>query len=673
MSLVSLSHLAMHHGGPLFFEDLTINIHKGSKVGIIGPNGAGKTTLLNLIAGRLEPTAGQIFRQKGLRVVLQEQELSYQPGTRVFDEMRTVFSDDLERAEELKRLEEKLSSELPDEKLNTLLQEYQRLQNAHEAAGAYGLDQRIANVLSGLGLAEETWEQEIERFSGGERNIISLAKIILQDPDLILFDEPSNHLDFMALEWFIRFVRKSEVAIVMVSHDRHLLDATVKSIWELKNKKVNEWSGNYSDYQNQREKADALLARRYKEQERTIKRLNFQARRLMDMANAYDDPGQAKRAKNMLRRIEEMEKVERPQNQTKGFSVNLKQARRHGRIALQVHNFSFAYNDKASQESSEHQAETQRKIFEEASLEIEYGERVALVGPNGSGKTTLFKQILAHASWDNQQLRLGKSVQVGDYSQFHDLLDHNASLIDWCVKQTTLPQKDASLLLHRYLFSRQDLERKVSTLSGGEKSRLQLIRLTHGQVNFLLLDEPTNHLDLKACEELEETLEEFKGTLLIISHDRFFLEKLVTRVVEIEDHKLQSFDGTFHEWLQAQNSKPQKGKQALELYSRKSSADKEKATSLIQRQAEKEKRRWLRKCNAELRRLEERIKKHEDQEAKLHQKLEELYNQGELSSDQRINADQHLQALKELQKQIADLYNAWEKLEEQREEQSRKS
>src|SRR5262245_2507688 len=485
MPLLSLSHVTMHHGGPVLLDDVSVDVEPGRKIGVIGNNGVGKSTLLNLLAGIAEPVAGQVVRARGVRVAHQAQELSCPPGSTVFAEMKRVFAATHERDARMRDLEERISDAPEGDERRRLLAEYETLSHAHAAEGGYDVDRRIESVLSSLGLPEEAWHRPLEVFSGGERNVIGLARVLLSEPDVMLLDEPSNHLDMEGVEWFVELVRKTPSAVVMVSHNRHVLDAVAEEIWEVRGGTVTVWTGNYGDYQRQKAEAQALQERQWKVQQRLIRRIEFQARRLADMARAYDDPGQAKRAKAMLHRIERMDKVERPQSEERAFAATLSGGTRSGRIAMTVKDFSFAFGE--------------RPLFERAHLEIEFGERVCLVGPNGSGKSTLLREVLEHGSWENETLRLGKSVVVGEYRQLHeDALDRETTLLDWTQERTGLLKSEASALLHRFLFTREDLDRTIGTLSGGEKSRLQLARLAQKKVNLLLLDEPTNHLDLQA-------------------------------------------------------------------------------------------------------------------------------------------------------------------------------
>ncbi|MBZ0137702.1 MAG: ATP-binding cassette domain-containing protein [Planctomycetes bacterium] len=683
MPLVTGSNLIMHYGGPDLLKGVSFDIEPGAKIGLIGQNGTGKSTLLKIIIGQLEATKGEVHRQRGLNIAYQAQELVYDPGATAWDEMRKLFSADFKRQERLHALEERMTAG------EDVLSEYERVQNEHETAGGYEVERKIEQVLTGLGLPPSSWSQPIASFSGGERNIIGLARILLQEPDLMLLDEPSNHLDMDGIEWFIHFIRNTRAAVLMVSHNRHMLDATATEIWELHSRKLTRWAGDYSDFQRQKAEALALQERQFKSQQKLIKRIQFQARRLLDMARAYDDPGQAKRAKAMLMRIEQMDKVDAPDRSESRFHAHLTGGKRHGHIALAIEDLTVSVESgggstetgvKTTAASAGHLLPTPdsklptRSLLDAASLEITFGQRVALVGPNGSGKTTLFKAILNHADWENPQidvrqgpfhiagtLRTGKAAVIGDYSQVHQhALDESLTLIQWFLNVSGLEYQPATLMLHKFLFSRSDLERTIGTLSGGEKSRLQLARLVHEKVNFLMLDEPTNHLDIQACEQLEDMLEEFEGTLLIISHDRYFLDRLVNKVVELEDRKLQTFDGTFAEWWQQKHAQAAAGpKRTLQLHAQKSAAER-RSEAKGQREEQKARQREQHKVRTELKALEARIEKLESKQKELEEQLAKAFSlEGEISADEAQKLNTAFEAIKS---QIVESYARWEEL-----------
>jgi len=644
MPLLAASQVTMHFTGPTLLERVVVEVEPGARIGMIGPNGSGKSTLLRLLAGELEPVEGRVVRQKGVTTAYQAQELRFEPGATLFAEMRKLFSDAHRREERLRALERALAAGPSPDEQRRLLGEYERLQREQETEGAYDVERRIGSLLESLGLPEPLWERPLAQFSGGERNVLGLARVLLLEPDVMLLDEPSNHLDMDGVEWFIDFAKRTPSALVTVSHNRHLLDALCTEIWELRSRKVTRWAGNYTAYRRQRAEALALQERQYKTQQRTIGRIEFQARRLMDMANAYDDPGQARRAKAMRRRIERMDKVERPDDAARRFHAKIRGGARHGRIALEVRDFSFAYGD--------------RLLFDHASLEIEYGERVCLVGPNGSGKTTLLREVLGHGSWEDPTLRLGKSTKVGEYRQLHEeALDADATLNHWLARETGLSLSPAADLLHRFLFTRDDLERTIGTLSGGEKSRLQLARLVHDEVNFLILDEPTNHLDLEACEQLEEMLQEFDGTLLVVSHDRYFLDRLVTRVVEVMDRTLVSHPGGFGDWWRERRE--QRRRTALE--DRRDELGVERSDKEGARRAFEERRERQReeaRLRGRLRDLEKRIGEREEAKADLEARLAASW---ESNADPARSArlSREFDALRD---ELATLYREWERL-----------
>ena len=626
----------MHFGGPVLFDGVSVDIAGGAKVGLVGRNGSGKSTLLHLLAGTLEPTAGRVTRSGALRIGVQTQEMTLDSATTVFAALREVFAEDEALDAQLRALEADIAAATDPDRRARLLRSHETLQARQLESGVFDVDRRVGTTLNQLGFREGLWSRTVGTLSGGERNILGLARVLVAEPDLALLDEPTNHLDLDGVAWFVSWLRRTRSAVLMVSHDRHVLNEGVREIWDLEQGQIVRYAGNYTAFREQRAKVRAQQLRQYKAQQREIERIEFQARRLMDMANAYDDPAQAKRAKAMRNRLERMDRVEKPVEDTAAFRAAFDGVPRHGRIALTL-------DDVTLQRGS-------RTLLDRAHLAIEYGERVALVGSNGSGKTSLFRLILDEGAWENPSVRLGKSVAVGEYRQLHDKLDPATTLLDWMQEATGLDIPGAAALLHRFLFSREDLERSIATLSGGEKSRLQIARLVHDRVNFLFLDEPTNHLDLESCEQLESMLQGFEGTLFVISHDRTFLAKLVTRVVEIRDQALVDHACGFEAWWTARAAAGRDT--ALDVRGAAvTDKDAARAAYECQRAARRKHERRVARCQA----LEEEIERLERSIPALERRLEAAWQPGATESPDKLLAD-----LRKSQDTLALRVQEWE-------------
>ena len=491
MTILEVNNLTKAFGANTVLEGVSFKVNQGERVGLIGENGSGKSTLLKMIVGIEEVTGGTITKPKGLRVGYLAQHLTYREGNTVYEEVLDVFGAVRKLGGELEELEAVMgrSATASDEdRLQKTMARYGRLAEAFERMGGYTYEQQIEAVLEGLGISAMR-DRRVGSLSGGEKNVVALARMLLEEPDILLLDEPGNHLDFEGLAWLEGFIRNYGKTAILVSHDRYLLDRTVERIVELEDRKAAAYSGNYSSYR--AEKLRNLIKQKaaYEDQQKEVGRIKEMVRRFEHWAHIEDNPRHARQARSRQKMLDRMDIIERPGLDRGRIDPSFGFEERSGRITLELRGYSKAFGD--------------RVLFQDVDLLLSFGERAGLLGANGSGKTTLFKDILNQGAWENPVLRIGPRTKIGYYAQEHE------------------------------------------TLSGGEKSRVQLAKLMVSDANLLLLDEPTNHLDIQSREQVEEALEEFDGTVLVISHDRYFLDRIVNRIVEVRNSGLLCHAGNF--------------------------------------------------------------------------------------------------------------------------------
>ncbi len=523
--------LVKYHGGEVkVLSGASLAVESGEKVGLVGRNGAGKTTLLNILGGREEPDAGSVELVGGAVVGMTPQQLyAGERGRRpVEEEMLSAFEPLIRREEELAELE-RLISEAPSE---ALLERYGRLQAEFERDGGYEYRARAASALSSLGFEPEDWKRPAGSFSGGEQSRIALARLLLSEPDLILLDEPTNHLDLGAIEWLEGFIKNTRSAVLVVSHDRYFLDNVVTSILELEDGRITRYTGGYSEYVAQKRARTEQLARKARANEER----RAQLERFIEKNRAK--ARKASQAKSKQKLLERMEKIEVPSTRQKKVHLDLGGERvRAGRVVLEMEDVRYRHEDE------------QEMLLEEIDLVVERGERVALLGPNGTGKSTIMRLASGELEPLSGTVRLGHNVIPAYQDQQLARLDPGKTVLDELRDATGLDPADARDLLGAFLFSGDDVFRKVAVLSGGQKSLLSLAEIVASDANFLLLDEPTNDLDIPAREALEEALLDYRGTILFVSHDRYFLRRIATRIVELEGRTLRSYPGGYGYYL----------------------------------------------------------------------------------------------------------------------------
>jgi ATP-binding cassette, subfamily F, member 3 len=524
MKVLIAREIVKYHGGDLkILSGASLAVEAGEKIGLVGRNGAGKTTLLNVLSGNSEPDGGTVELVGGAKVGMTEQSLYLGTERSVEEEMLSAFEALIRREGDLKALEAQLS-ENPSP---NLLERYGRLQAEFDRDGGYEYRARAASALSSLGFDPEDWKRPVSSFSGGEQSRIALARLLLSEPELVLLDEPTNHLDLRSIEWLENFVKNAKSAVLVVSHDRYFLDAVAGSILELDEGKLARYPGNYTKYVAEKKARDEQLARRAKANTERREQLE----RFIEKNRAKAT--KARQAKSKQKLLDRMEKVEGPNNGKKNMKLDLGgEPSRAGRVVLEMEDVSYGH-------------EGDEPLLNDLELVVERRERVALLGPNGAGKSTIMRLASGELVEQVGNVRLGNNVALAYQDQQLARLDPNKTVLEEAMSTTGFDAPEARELLGAFLFSGDDVFKKVSALSGGEQNRLSLAEIVVSGANLLLLDEPTNNLDIPAREALEDALLEYRGTLFFISHDRYFLRKLATRVVELEKGKLTNYLGGY--------------------------------------------------------------------------------------------------------------------------------
>jgi len=535
-TLIQASGVSYAHGGNEIFSGIDFEILEGDRVALIGENGAGKSTLFRLLARQLTPHAGEVTHRRNLVVGYLEQEPSAPHGATVLEVARgEAVEDEAARVEARMRELELLMGEVDGDEFERVMEEYADLQERFAVLDGGG-GNRVEEALTGLGFDPERWEEPYSQLSGGEKKLVGLARLLSRDADILLLDEPDNHLDYEGKRWLEGFMRAHRGAVAIISHDRYFLDRAVNKIFELEDGAIHVYHTAYTGFlQAKRERLEREAELRAL-REREMKQIKRSAERLTEWAR--QNPKFAKRAGNRWRilEIKRQELAARPKPILERRTVDIAfNAQRGSKIVVNLEGVSKAFTDR----------DGERRVFEPFDLLITQGERVGVGGPNGAGKTTLFKLLLGEEEPTAGVIKIGPSIKVGYYSQEQETLDPDKTPVEIVRGLRAYSEPQALGFLAGLLFAYEDATNKVRNLSGGEKARLQIAALMLQGANFLLLDEPTNNLDIPSCEELEAALQEFEGTILTISHDRYFLDKLVDRIIELNDGLVRDYPGGF--------------------------------------------------------------------------------------------------------------------------------
>ncbi|CDM65004.1 ABC-F family ATP-binding cassette domain-containing protein [Pyrinomonas methylaliphatogenes] len=537
--LFRLTDVRKAYGGQEVLRGLSLQVNAGERVGLVGRNGAGKTTIFRLIAGDEVPDSGEVTRARNIRLGMLAQHVEFEPDATVHEVALSAFGE-LQRIErEMRALEHRMAEGADD--LERVLDRYSELQHRFEREGGFEYAARAEAVLEGLGFGRETWSLETAKLSGGQKNRLGLARLLLSSPDVLLLDEPTNHLDTAAVEWLEEFLENYPSAYVIISHDRYLLDRVCERIIEVEGGRATSYTGNYTRYIIEREARREAQRRAYEQQQEFIARTEEFIRRNI----AGQKTKQAKSRRKMLERLERIEAV-REERASGDFS--LREIVRAGTQVLTLEDLSIGYDERA--------------LACGINLLLRRGESLGIIGPNGSGKTTFVKTLLGKLAPLAGEVRWGTNVRIGYYAQQLDDLDPRNEVIMELrrVAPSTATAGELRSFLARFLFTGDDVYKRVGDLSGGERGRLALAKLIYSRDNVLVLDEPTNHLDIPSREALEAALDEYPGTIIVISHDRYFLDRIVTQILAFDGQgQVEHFLGNYteyHAWKKAQKAMP---------------------------------------------------------------------------------------------------------------------
>ena len=547
MIVLSASDLTKTYGTDVIIKGADFHINGGDRVGLVGRNGAGKTTLLNMLTGELRPDGGRIYMPAGLRMGYLRQRDNFGGDMTVMEAVESIF-------EPLRRLEEQIASaadmvaQTPEDR--ALLLRLDSLQQEYEMRGGYTYKSEMTGILSSMAFGPEYYDKKIGTLSGGERTRLALAALLLEKPDLLILDEPTNHLDIGMLKWLEQYLSSYRGSMIIVSHDRYFLNRTVNRIFEIEHHRLRTYDGNYDEYLEKKRQQSEAEMRAYENQQREISRQETMIRAMKERGTEH----LAKRARSREKRLDMIERIEKPKSAEDSMKIRFEQDFQSGSDVIMAEDLSKSFGE----------GKNRRKLFDHVSLDIKRGEKICIVGQNGIGKTTLLKIIMNEIRPDSGRIRAGHNVTFGYYDQGQMLLDPSNTVLEE-MKNTYRLYTDTKMrsILGRFLFKGDDVFLKVRDLSGGEKARLTLLKMMLGGANTLILDEPTNHMDIESKEVFEEALAEFPGTAVIVSHDRYFLQKIPDRILELTPDGMVEYLGKYDYYMEKKD-RIESGKKYLE-------------------------------------------------------------------------------------------------------------
>lgn len=631
MIILNCNDICHSYGMNTVLKDISFCIHEGDKVGIVGVNGAGKSTLLNIINGELQCDSGTINMSKNYKIGFLHQNTGLDTDNTIFDEMLSVFQELINKEDRLKVLEKEISRTSGDE-LDSLVKEYSRLSDEYSLNGGYEYRSRVKGVLKGLGFNEEQFDIKIHILSGGQKTRLALAKLLLSEPDIMLLDEPTNHLDIEAIMWLESFLKTMKKTVLIVSHDRYFLDSVTTKTLELENNSAKLYNGNYTQYLKQKEVDREIQQRHYENQQREIEKMEA----FITQQKQWNRERNIIAAESRQKAIDRMEKIEKPKDLPGKINIRFRKSIISGNDVMFVERLSKSYPGK--------------KLFSDISFKVKKNERVFLLGPNGCGKSTLVKILISKLQSDSGVVEFGHKVNIGYYDQELNDLDESKTILEELIDSNNdLTLTQIRTLLSSFLFTGEDVLKLISTLSGGEKSRVALAKLILSSSNFLILDEPTNHLDINSREVLEEALANYEGTILSISHDRYFINKLATRILDMDNCSLLDLEGNYDFFIDYKNR--------IKKSAPDTSTEVQVSQSKLDYKAEKEERARIRKLEKRYSEIENKIA---DTEERLKAIDQEMFDESTSSDHSRLT--DLLDEQTSLNSLLEELYSEWESI-----------
>ena len=596
MIILQLQDVARHFGADVLFSHVQMDIQDKSRIALVGRNGAGKSTLLKIIAGETRPDEGEVIKRKDLTIGYLEQNTGLHSQKTIYQEMLEPFSSLIQKERELRRLESEMA-EVSGEELARLMQQYDQLQHQFQEENGYAYESEIRSVLHGFQFYESDFDTPISDLSGGQKTRLALAKMLLTCPDLLILDEPTNHLDIETLRWLENYLQGYAGALLIVSHDRYFLDKVVNEVYELEFGQCKHYVGNYTQYTIEKETQLLFQQKQYEKQQQEIKKMETFIQKNMARAST------TKRAQSRQKQLEKMDRIVAPTANTESVRLHFPIDQPSGNVVLQTEDLAIGY---------------ETPLAENIQMDIRKQEAIAIVGPNGIGKSTLLKTIMKQIPPLAGTIHFGTNVEIGYYDQEQASLHPKKTVLQELWDEHPLTnEKDIRTVLASVLFKGEDIKKTVAQLSGGEKARLLLAKLAMQKENFLILDEPTNHLDLDSKEVLEDALIHYEGTLLFVSHDRYFINRIATKIIELTPEGSILYHGDYDYYEEKKAEEEEKKSLLKEEEQKEEIISSTKAQYLSSKEEQKERRKLQRAVDA----LEEKM---EELEQKITQIQEEM-------------------------------------------------